>query len=486
ATATAILVRFARMVGANATAYLPDRILEGYGPSLEAFRSLAREGAKVIVTVDCGANAHSVVGPAAREGFEVIVVDHHLMSGPPPEGVFACVNPNRPDDVSGLGGLSAAGLAFLAAVAVNRELRLRGWFRSRPEPDLLSLLDLAALGLVCDVMPMTGVARVMTAQGLKVLAAGGNKGLAALSARAGAKGAPSTYTLGFLLGPRVNAAGRIGHARLALELLTTDDAGRAEALAEKLHLLNAERQAVEQTVLDAAIAAAERHGRPTGGVVLASGEGWHPGVIGVVAGRLKERYDLPAIVVSLDGALGKGSGRSIEGVDLGGVVNAAREGGLLVAGGGHAMAAGLTIETARLGDFAAFLGDRLGTIVETARAGRAEWADGVVGPDAVTARFAAMIAALGPFGPGNPEPNFVIADAVVKDARPIGSAHLALTLSNLSGRDVRAVVFRARDGAIGALLENGRRAHVLGKIRVDDWRGGDAAQFQIVDVGVSV
>ncbi|MBB5518699.1 single-stranded-DNA-specific exonuclease RecJ [Amphiplicatus metriothermophilus] len=480
-TAAAIFRRYFDAAGAPLTVYLPDRILEGYGPSIEAFRDLARAGARLVVTVDCGASAHAIIEQAAGEGLDVLVIDHHQMSGPPPAGAVAVVNPNRPDDVSGLANLSAAGVAFMAVAALNRALREAGWFKARPEPNLLALLDLAALGLVCDVMPITGLARVMVAQGLKVLGQGGNPGLKALAARAGVKGAPSAYHLGFLLGPRLNAAGRIGHARLALELLTGADPARLSALAERLHVMNAERQAIETAVLEDAIAQVERTGAHESSVIVAAGEGWHPGVIGVVAGRLKEKYDRPAIVIGLEGEMGKGSGRSIAGVDLGAAVTAAKAEGLLAAGGGHAMAAGLTVARAAVAPFTAFLNERLGEDVARARADRRLDIDGVVAVGAVSGELAAMIERAGPFGPGNPEPLVALTNVRSVRARTVGSGHVSCLLANDSGETARAVAFRAEEAGLAAILTAGGRVHVAGKIRRDDWRGADAAQFHIVD-----
>ncbi|MEX0645847.1 MAG: single-stranded-DNA-specific exonuclease RecJ, partial [Parvularculaceae bacterium] len=369
-TAAASLKLYLDDIGAPNSVYLPDRILEGYGPSIEAFRELAAAGAQMIVTVDCGAAAHEVIEQAASEGLDVVVFDHHLMQGAPPAGAVAVVNPNRRDDASGLTNLSAAGVTFLAIVGLNRALRDDGVFKDRAEPDLRKLLDLTALGLVCDVMPMTGLARVLVAQGLKVYGASGNPGLAALGARAGVKGKPSTYHLGFLIGPRINAAGRIGHARLALELMTTSEASRRGALAEQLHVMNAERQEIETAVLEAAMRDAERRAAAGENVLVVAGEGWHAGVIGIVAGRLKEAFDRPAVVIGLEGDLGKGSGRSIGGVDLGAAIAAAKGEGLLIGGGGHAMAAGLTIAREGVADFAAFLNARLARRVIAARAAR--------------------------------------------------------------------------------------------------------------------
>ncbi|GAB4516357.1 MAG: single-stranded-DNA-specific exonuclease RecJ [Amphiplicatus sp.] len=480
-TAAAIFRRYFDAIGAPLSVYLPDRLLEGYGPSIEAFRDLARAGARLVVTVDCGASAHATIEQAAGEGLDVLVIDHHQMSGPPPTGAVAVVNPNRSDDVSGLVNLSAAGLAFMAVAALNRALREAGWFKARPEPNLLQLLDLAALGLVCDVMPITGLARVMVAQGLKVLGQGGNPGLKALAARAGVKGAPSTYHLGFLLGPRLNAAGRIGHARLALELLTGADPARLSALAERLHVMNAERQAIETAVLEAAIAQVEQTDAHEASVIVAAGEGWHPGVIGVVAGRLKEKYDRPAVVIGLEGEMGKGSGRSIAGVDLGAAVAAAKAEGLIAAGGGHAMAAGLTIARAAVAPFTAFLNERLGGDVALARADRRLDIDGVVAVGAVSGALAAMIERAGPFGPGNPEPLVALTNVRPVSARTVGAGHVSCLLANDSGETARAIAFRAGENGLAEMLGAGRRLHAAGRIRRDDWRGGERAQLHLVD-----
>ena len=480
-TAAAILKLYFDAVGAKTLIYLPDRIAEGYGPSVEAFRQLAAEGAGVIVTVDCGATAHEPVEQAAADGVNIVVFDHHQMSGPPPAGATAVVNPNRQDDISGLGGLSAAGVAFMAAVALNRALREAGFFRDRPEPSLLGLLDLAALGLVCDVMPITGLTRVMVAQGLKVLGGEGNPGLKALGERAGVKGAPNAYHLGFLLGPRINAAGRIGHARLAFELLTTNDSARRRDLAARLHLMNAERQEIEADVQAAALRDIETNQRHADDVIVTAGAGWHPGVIGIVAGRLKEIYDRPVIVVGVDGDVGKGSGRSIAGVDLGAAIGAAKDDGVLSAGGGHAMAAGLTIEAAHIDALRRRLNAGLAGDVARARENRMLDIDAVIGPTAVSKRFAELIATAGPYGPGNPEPAFALLNMRAAYLKTVGKGHLSLSLVSETGETVRAIAFRAAGEPLGEVLASGRRLHAAGKIRADDWRGGDAGQLQISD-----
>jgi len=497
-TAAAIFKTYFDAIGAPLAVYLPDRIAEGYGPSIAAFLSLKQEGAQVIVTVDCGASAHEPIEAAAREGLDIIVLDHHQMSGPPPAGAVATVNPNRPDDISGLNNLSAAGVAFMTIVALNRALREAGFFRDkdRAEPDLLSLLDLTALGLVCDVMAMTGLTRVLVAQGLKILGAGGNPGLAALGARAGVKGRPSTYHLGFLLGPRINAAGRIGHARLAFELMTTQDQARRQFLAEKLHIMNAERQEIEAVVQAAALRTIETAGLAGDDIIVVAGEGWHPGVIGIVAGRLKERYERPTIVIAIDGETGdgktgdgktgKGSGRSITGVDLGAAINKAMADGLLVAGGGHAMAAGLTIASDKIKAFRASICESLSGEVTAALANRASNADGVIAPGAVTKSFADMIEQAGPYGPGNPEPVFVLTNMRADYVKTVGKGHLSMTLVSETGEKVRAIAFRAEGEKLGGILTSGGRLHLLGKVRADDWRGGGAGQLQISDAAKAV
>jgi single-stranded-DNA-specific exonuclease len=481
ASGAAILKLYFDAVGARLAVYLPDRILEGYGPTIEAFRALKEKGARLILTVDCGAAAHHAIAEAAAEGLDIVVLDHHQMDGPPPNGAYATVNPNRPDDRSGLTLLSAAGVVFMAVVAVNRALRARGFFKARKEPDLKTLLDLVALGLVCDVMPMTGLARVLTAQGLKVLAKEGNPGLKALARKAGMKGAPTAFDLGFLLGPRINAAGRIGHARLAFDLLTTDDAERREALADRLHVMNAERQAIERAVQEEAIALVEARRLYERPVIVAAGEGWHPGVVGIVAGRLKDRYQRPAIVAGVEAGLAKGSARSIAGVDIGAAIRSARASGVLIAGGGHAMAAGLTADAARLGDLDAFLDAALRSDVDRAIAAQRLDIDALLAPTAVSARYARMIEAAGPFGPGNPEPVFALPSMIVASARLVGGAHIACELAGPGGERVRAIAFRAEGERLGAMLTGRGRLHLAGRIKTDDWRGGDAAQFQIVD-----
>ena len=480
-TSAAILKIYFDALGSPLHVYLPDRITEGYGPNIDAFRSLKNDGARLVVTVDCGATADAVINEAADDGIEIIVIDHHQMSDCPPAGAYAVVNPNRTDDISGLTDLSAAGLSFLAAIALNRALRERGYFEDRKEPNLLELLDLTALGLVCDVMPMTGLTRILVAQGLKIFGGDGNPGLKSLARHAGAKGPPSGYHFGFLLGPRINAAGRIGHAQLAFDLLTTDDPQKRETLAERLHTMNAERQAIEKHVQEEALRDIEMHQRQGDSVIITAGDGWHPGVIGIVAGRLKDVFQKPVLVIGLEEGEGKGSGRSISGVDLGSAITAAREAGILNAGGGHAMAAGLSIDRSNIDKFRKALNAQLGSAVEAALENRRLDLDAVIAPSAVSKAFADLIATAGPFGPGNPEPQFVLANMRVRYPKVVGGDHLSVMLESETGEEVRAIAFRAEGKSLGEFLRAGRRIHLAGRVKADDWRGGNAGQFQITD-----
>lgn len=490
-TASSLLYLYSKELGLNVEVYLPDRVGDGYGPSIGAFEALQARGANLIVTVDCGASAQEPIEAAGQLGIEVIVIDHHQMSSSPPERAVAVVNPNRRDDVSGLGNLSAVGVTFMLLVALNRTLRKKGFFEKRLEPDLKQWLDIVALGLICDVMQVTGLTRALIAQGLKVMdlqmqnGKGGNPGISALARRTGVKGKCSPYHLGFLIGPRINAAGRIGHADIAFQLLTTPDDARRQKLAEQLHVMNADRQEIEKQVFSDAIGVIEAKASVPE-LIICAGLGWHPGVIGIVAGRLKERFDRPAIVIGLDEAqdgsvIGKGSGRSITGVDLGAAISAAREEGILVAGGGHAMAAGLTIAGNKIEAFKEFITDYLRDEIATALSSRNTKIDDCIAPMAVTGAFANLIAEAGPFGPGNAEPIFMLEDVNVHYPKVVGEAHISCTLKSDGGDEVRAIAFRAVEEPLEEALKSGKRLHLVGRIKADEWRGGNAGQFQIMD-----
>jgi len=488
ATSSALLKRFFKAVGHDIRIYIPDRIREGYGPNAPALMELRDDGYKLVVTVDCGTMAHKVLGLAADAGIEIIVIDHH-QAEPALPPALALVNPNRLDDTSGQGTLAAVGVAFLFLVAINRALRDGGWYATHDEPDLLALLDLVALGTVCDVVPLVGLNRAYVAQGLRVLARRGNVGLKALADVSRLEGTPAAYHLGFLLGPRVNAGGRVGRADLGARLLTTSDADEAAAIAGELDRLNKERQAIEAQVLEEALAqvdmalgASRRNAPPP--VILAASKGWHPGVIGIVAARLKERYERPAIVVALDGkGEGKGSGRSIQGVDLGRAVTAALESGFLVNGGGHAMAAGLTVREDKLEGLAEFLEARLAEDVLTASESKALRLDGALSARGANRALYDLLEQAGPYGAGNPEPRFALPAMRIAHVDLVGGAHVRCTLAGEDGARLKAIAFRAAETPLGkALLDRGTGSiHVAGRLKADDWRGRHDVQFNIED-----
>ena len=488
ATSAALIARFLAAVGGRSRIYVPDRVEEGYGPNLPALLRLKEEGADLVVTVDCGTTAFGPLAGAAEAGLEVVVVDHHL-AGPGLPQARAVVNPNRLDGPDGLGQLAAVGVAFLLIVGVNRALRRGGWYgQERPEPDLRRWLDLVALGTVCDVVPLTGVNRALVRRGLEVMGRRLNPGLAALADVARLDRPPNAYHAGYVLGPRINAGGRVGRPDLGARLLATDDADEARRLAEELDALNRERRAIEAEVQEAAIAAVEADTGAAAPAVLAlaAGHGWHPGVIGIVAGRLKERYRRPALVVSVTDGIGKGSGRSLPGVDLGAAVTAARQEGLLIDGGGHAMAAGLTVAEDRLAALAEFLDERLGPAVEEARAADGLGFDGALTAGAATVELATVLERAGPFGAGNPEPRFAVAFARVVAADTVGDSHVRCVLADRGGGRLKAIAFRAREGALGpALLDHGGRTlHVAGHVRREHWRGREEVRLFVDDAAL--
>ncbi|MDO8287819.1 MAG: single-stranded-DNA-specific exonuclease RecJ [Parvibaculum sp.] len=488
ATSSAVLQKFFQAVGQDLRIYIPDRIREGYGPNAPALMTLRDEGIKLIVTVDCGTMAHRVLGVAQDAGLEVVVIDHH-QAEPSLPPAFALVNPNRLDDTSGLGTLAAVGVAFLFIVAINRALRASGFYTTRNEPDLMAMLDLVALGTVCDVVPLVGLNRAFVTQGLRVMAKRGNVGLAALGDVARLDGKPGTYHLGFLLGPRVNAGGRVGRSDLGARLLTTGDKSEAEAIALELDVLNKERQAIESEVLELASKSLDllqettRKNAPPP-VIFAWGQGWHPGVIGIVAARLKEKYDRPAIVIAFDAkGEGKGSGRSLQGVDLGRAVTAALEAGHLVNGGGHAMAAGLTISEDKLEAFMEFLTARVADEVSLATESRALRLDGALAVRGANREMYEMLEQAGPYGSGNPEPRFAVPSVRVVYADIVGKGHVRCTLAGEDGSKLKAIAFRAAETPLGkALLDRGTGpVHVAGRLKADDWQGKRGVQLNIED-----
>jgi single-stranded-DNA-specific exonuclease len=480
ATSAALLKHFLAACGVPVRIYIPDRMKEGYGPNAPALLRLKSEGIRLVITVDCGTAAFEPLASAAEAGLEVIVVDHHIAEPRLPRAL-AVINPNRFDEESPHRQLAAVGVAFLLAVAVNRALREAGWYRMRCEPDLMQWLDLVALGTVCDVVPLTGVNRALVAQGLKVMSRRSNPGLAALADVARIDTRPSAYHLGFLLGPRVNAGGRVGAADLGARLLTTADPIEAQSLARQLDAYNQERQAIEAAVLEAAIAATEAEAR--GAIVFAAGEGWHPGVIGIVASRLKERYGRPAFVIALDGGTGKGSGRSVAGIDMGAAIVAARQAGLLVNGGGHAMAAGLTLARDKLGALREFLESRIGAEIAERQIAPSLSLDGTLSLAAANRGLVDMLDRLQPYGVGNSEPVFAVRGAMVVRSDVVGSGHVRCILADGGGGRLKAIAFRSLETPLGQALL-GRPAlplHLAGHLRADGWNGGEDVQFVIED-----
>ena len=492
ATSAALLIRVLRDLGLEAGYYIPDRLLEGYGPSGDALVKLGTAGSTLVVTVDCGAMAHEALAAAHAAGIEVIVVDHHKCSAQLPQSL-ALVNPNRLDEsVEGAahGHLAAVGVAFLLAIALVRTLRAQDYFVARAEPDLFALLDLVALGTVADVAALHGLNRAMVAQGLKVMARRDNIGMAALIDASRLSRAPTCSDLGFALGPRVNAGGRVGEATLGVRLLTTRDADEARDIAAQLSRLNDERRGIEAAVHEAA--QEQLAGQHNRAVVVVSGRGWHPGVIGIVAGRIKEKTGKPTLVIALDEVngigkgqlLGKGSGRSIAGVDLGAAIIAAREAGLLEAGGGHAMAAGLTVRGESVAALSDWLDARLASAVADARTGETMLVDLSLAPGGLTPDLVGALDAAGPFGMGWPGPRIALGPLRMIKADIVGNNHLRMIVGGNDGGSFKAIAFRAVETEMGQALlhgSKGRRFWLAGRPKLDDWGSRPAAELHVED-----
>jgi single-stranded-DNA-specific exonuclease len=490
ATAAALFAGYLRACGLDPIVHIPDRIFEGYGPNVDAIRGFAEKGATLLVTVDCGTTSVEPLSEAQKLGLDAVVIDHHQADEELPPAV-AIVNPNRADDLSGLGHLAAVGLVFVTLVALTRDLRRQNfWSGSRGEPDLLSLLHLVALGTVADVVPLTGLNRAFVAKGMIALRRRDHIGLTALMDAARLSGPPEPWHLGFLLGPRINAGGRIGRADLGVRLLLEEDPSEAARIARELDRLNRERQQIEiATVAQAEAEAMAALGlEEKGAVVVTAAEGWHPGVVGLVAARLKERYGRPAFAIALEpGGTGTGSGRSIAGVDLGKAVRRAVRDGLLLKGGGHAMAAGITLKKDALAMFRAFLEDALGASVEVARRERALLIDGAVSGGAVNLPLAELLARAGPYGAGNPEPLLALPAHTLSYVDPVGENHIRVRFKSGDGKTVNAIAFRVVGTPLGqALLDNrGRPVHAAGTLAIDRWQGEERVQMRLVDVAMS-
>jgi len=492
ATSSAVLYRYLTAVGARVRIYIPDRMAEGYGPNEKALIGLRDAGVDLVITVDCGILAYAPLQAAKDAGLDVIVVDHHKAEATLPEAA-AVINPNRLDDTSEQGQLAAVGVSFLLAVAINRMLREAGYFKGgRHEPDLRTLLDIVALGTVADVVPLVGANRALVTQGLKVMANRRNVGLTNLADVGRIAEAPTAYHAGFILGPRVNAGGRVGKSDLGARLLTCDDPIEARKIAEKLDKYNEERRAIEAEVLEAALAQLEARygieGNPDT-ITVAYGEGWHPGVIGIVASRLKDKYGLPALVIGSEGAHAveaKGSARSITGVDLGAAVIEAVQQGLLLKGGGHAMAAGLSVTPDKIEALTDFLQTHLRSQVARARESRALKIDAVVALSGASTYLIDQIEKVGPFGAGNPGPRFAIPALDLIKVDRVGQNHLRCIFKSKEGKSIKAMAFRQADEPMGHLLNTGigRRFHIAGKLKKDTWGGTPKAEIMLDDVSL--
>ncbi|MDE2030263.1 MAG: single-stranded-DNA-specific exonuclease RecJ [Alphaproteobacteria bacterium] len=480
ATSSALLLRFARALDVELRLYVPDRLREGYGPNAEAMRLLADEGIKLVICVDCGATAHEPLAAAREAGMDVIVLDHHATEPALPPA-YAMVNPNRLDEDGNYGALAAVGVTYMFVVAANRALRDAGFYAApRTEPDLMQWLDLVALGTVCDVVKLVGLNRALVTQGLKIAAQRRNAGIAALAQVAGAR-AFDAYAMGFMLGPRVNAGGRVGESDLGAKLLATDDASVAASLAQHLYGLNNERREIEAQVLREAETLTLAEDLP---LAFVASENWHPGVIGIVASRLKDKFGHPAVVVALDGDIGKGSGRSVGNIDLGACVIAARQAGLLINGGGHKMAAGLTVERGKLDALRDFLAERIGKQMEAEPLVPTLTLDGLVAGAALTPAFVKQVAALGPFGSGNAEPRFALADCTIVRADIVGEKHVSVVFTQ-GGKRARSIAFRAMESDLGQALLTQKRLHLAGHLRIDEWQGQERVQLHISDAAVA-
>ncbi|MBZ9717815.1 single-stranded-DNA-specific exonuclease RecJ [Mesorhizobium sp. AD1-1] len=483
AASSALLKRFLTHFSVPSEIYIPDRIFEGYGPNPDAMRELVSRGATLIVTVDCGTNSAASIDAANEAGADVVVLDHHQVGGALPAAI-AVVNPNRDDDLSGQGHLCAAGVVFLALVQTARILRSR-MADARP-PDLLSLLDIVALATVCDVVPLTGVNRAFVVKGLQMARQQKNEGLAAL-ARVSRIGEPiSTFHLAYLIGPRINAGGRIGDAALGSRLLATDDPVEARTIAETLDRLNQERQLMEQEMLAAARAEADAElaGGNGPAIVVTASNSWHPGIVGLLASRLKDHARRPAFAIAFNAnGIGTGSGRSVSGFDLGRLVREAAIAGLIVKGGGHGMAAGITVERARLGELRAFFEERAAADVFRLQGEESLAIDGALAAEGATLGLLDALEQAGPFGAGHVAPVFALPRHRLADARPVGTNHIRVELQSESGGRIQAIAFRAVDTALGEFLfkNRGKTIHVAGSLSGNYWNGNRTVQFRITD-----
>lgn len=486
ATSSALLKRFFRMAGIETSIFIPDRIQDGYGPSKKIFTELHNQGTKLTITVDCGTAAKEALEAAKEMGLDVIVIDHHLGTDINPPA-YALVNPNRQDENTIYKHLAAVGMSFLFAVAINRNLREKGWYKTRNEPNLINLLDLVALGTVCDVVPLTGINRAFVSQGLRIIKARQNVGLTQLIESAGISSTIGVYHLGFIIGPRINAGGRVGKSSLGAELLSTEDPVRAKAIAAELEKLNSERKTIEALIFEKAKEQAES--QKNNPMLIVKSENWHQGIIGIVCSRLKEEYKKPVFIISIENGIGKASGRSIPGIDIGTAITEAKMLGILLSGGGHAMAAGFSMQENKINDFSDFIFKKLSNAHELSLAQRELSIDATINLSAINNELIENIHKIGPFGAGHAEPMFVLPNINIIKTFNVGQNHIKCILtenktnSGLKETTIEAVSFRKNGTAFGESLikSQHKNIHVAGYIRQNEWKGNKKAELIIED-----
>jgi len=482
-SSAAQLIKWGRAFDIEMDLYVPDRVKEGYGPSIEAFKKLKSDGVDLIITVDCGAAARQPLEAAKDLGLPIVVIDHHLMHGELPP-CAALVNPNRDDDISGLGHLAAAGVTFMTLVALNREARRRGLENT---PNLLNFIGLTALGTLCDVVSLTGLNRALVSQGLKVLSQGGNIGINALADIAGTNAPYTTYDCGFILGPRINAGGRIGKANMGAQLLSTENSQIAYANAAELDRINTQRRLLQDQMINEALEEADKLPKDAA-IIIVDMEGWHPGIIGIAAGRLKDRFDKPAIVIGVnDDGIGKGSGRSMTGVNLGEAITKARDAGILSSGGGHAMAGGLTVEASRIPELTTFMNAELMKAVTEARRNLSVKLDALLAPTAASQSIIDIIQSVGPYGAGNPQPIFGFSDLRIAYAERVKGGHVRCAFEDGIGGRLSGICFQAdQTGLSDVLLDpNAPRVHVAGRLQANSWQGRSSVDLQLIDIAIA-
>jgi single-stranded-DNA-specific exonuclease len=489
ASATAILTRYFRALGVEPEIYIPDRMKEGYGINTDALINLQKDGIKLVISVDCGVTAFEPIAEAKKVGLDVVVIDHHLSAETFPVAA-AIVNPNRFDDTSGLNNLCASGVSFLLCIALNRKLREKNFFQNKNEPELLNLLDLVALGTVCDVMTLTGVNRAFVSQGLKILAARKNAGLSAIADVAGLNKKPDVYSLGFLIGPRVNASGRIGDCSLGAKILASDDEAFAKENAETLNNLNKERQEIEKKIIAEAIEQAEKQNYKSNPLIMVYSEKWHQGVIGIVAGRLKEMFNKPAAVIAISNNLGKASARSVSGIDFGSAIANAKAQGLLVAGGGHKMAAGFTVEQDKIHELYDFLCQQFEKSYENYANDNSIEAQLSLKVSSLSVELMNEVEKLGPFGNGNYEPTIILEDVKIVKMKVVGERHMQVFISESglarNSATIKGVCFNCVGRDFGDKIEANlmKNASIMGKMRKNIWNGAENIEFHIDDIVV--